>query len=293
MTRGILMFAHNNDEIDYVKLAIVNAHLVKTNMDIHDITMVTDQHSLDYAEETLGRDFIDSKINNIVVVDKDHKFKEQNLRKYKDTSHSQQNLSFYNVNRCDAYDISPYDETIMIDADYLILSDTLNQCWGHTEEIMMDWDYQDIHFERVDSTLPRLNDMGITMYWATVVYFRKTPYVETFFKTVQHVKNNRVYYGDLYSWRGNVYRNDYSFSIAAHMMCGFVDRGFPQLPMRLYKSWDTDDILKVDSCTDLVLYLERPDSHGDFILTRWRGVDLHVMNKWAINRIGDDILELI
>ena len=31
----------------------------------------------------------------------------------------------YNVNRCDAYDI-PHDETILIDADYLILHDTLN-----------------------------------------------------------------------------------------------------------------------------------------------------------------------
>jgi hypothetical protein len=288
-----MMFAHNNDEIDYLKLAVVNAHLIKTNLDIHEITVVTDKYSLAYAEETMGREFIDSKISNIILIDKDQKFKEENLRIFKDTSHTAKPLQFYNLNRCDAYDLSPYDETIMIDADYLILSDSLNQCWDHENEIMMDWDYQDIMFERDDWTLPRLNDMGITMYWATVVYFRKTPYVETFFKTVQHVKNNRRFYGDLYTWRGGVYRNDYSFSIAAHMMSGFVDKGFPQLPMRLYKSWDTDDVLKIDSCTNIVLYLEIPNNYGEFILCRWKDVDIHVMNKWAIGRISEDILGLI
>ena len=111
--------------------------------------------------------------NNIVVVEKDKKFKASNLRLYKDTSHSAKYLPFYNVNRCDAYDISPYDETILIDADYLILSDTLNHCWDHNNELMMNWKYQDIMFERKDKTLDRLYDMGITMYWATVVYFRQ------------------------------------------------------------------------------------------------------------------------
>jgi len=291
--RGILMFAHNNEEIDYFKLAVVNAHLIKTNMDIHDITVVTDKHSLAYAEKTLGREFIDKKINNIILIDKDHNFKEKNMRMYKDTSHMHKNLPFYNINRCEAYAMSPYDETILLDADYLILSDSLNQCWGHENDIMMNWDYQDIMFERKDATLPRLNDMGITMYWATVVYFRKTKYVESFFKTVQHVRNNRRFYGDLYKWRGSVYRNDYSFSIAAHMMSGFIDKGFPQLPMKLYKSFDTDDILKVDNCSNLVLYLEIPSRFGDFILTRWKDVDLHVMNKWAINRLSEKLLEII
>ena len=35
----------------------------------------------------------------------------------------------------------PYDETILVDVDYLILSDTLNYCWGHNNELMMNWKY--------------------------------------------------------------------------------------------------------------------------------------------------------
>jgi len=258
---------------------------------ILNLRLLTAYSSYSYAVESLGEDLIKSAINNLIVVEKDKEFKSQNIRVFKDTSHTAKQLPFYNINRCDAYDLSPYDETILLDVDYLILSDTLNQCWGHNEEIMMNWRYQDIMFDRKDYTLDRLNPFGITMYWATVVYFKKSAYAETFFNLVKHVKNNIAYYKDLYRWSGNLYRNDYSFSIAAHVMSGFVDKGIPQLPTTLYKTFDTDDIHKAIDEKTLIMYLEKPRSPGDFILTKWSGVDLHVMNKWAINRISEEMLD--
>ena len=132
---------------------------------------------------------------------------------------------FYNLDRCNAYDISPYEETIMIDADYLILSDALNSCWGHNNELMMNWKYDDIMYEREDDSLKRLHPTGITMYWATVVYFKKTEFTKQFFETVKHVKDNSRYYQDLY-WEHTqeLLKNDYSFSVAAHMLGGFEDK---------------------------------------------------------------------
>lgn len=292
-TRGIIMFAHNNTEIDYVRLAVINAKLIKKHLDIHEITLISDEFSVDYSKRHLARGELEDAISNLIIVKKDFDFKRRNTRVYKDTSHTAKQLPFYNVNRCDAYDLSPYDETILLDADYLVLSDTLNQCWDHNNELMMNWEYQDIMFERKDDTLLRLNDMGITMYWATVVYFRKTPYCESFFNCVKHVKDNPQYYHDLYKWRGTIYRNDFSFSIAAHMMSGFVDKGIKQLPTTLYKTFDTDDIHSVINDDTLLMYLEKPTAPGDFILTKWSGVDLHVMNKWAINRISDQLLEIL
>tara|TARA_R110001592_G_scaffold6330_5_gene34119 strand:- start:5367 stop:6266 length:900 start_codon:yes stop_codon:yes gene_type:complete len=290
-SRGVIMFAHNNTEIDYFRLAVVNALLVQKNLGIKNITVVTDPFSLAQGEKTLGKRLIKKAINNIIVIEKDKKFKALNQRLYKDTSHTAKYLPFYNVNRCDAYDLSPYDETILIDVDYLILSDTLNGCWGHNNELMMNWKYQDIMYERKDPSLARLNDMGITMYWATVVYFRKTEYVESFFNVVSHVKKNPQFYKDLYKWQGTLYRNDYSFSIAAHVMSGFVDKGIPQLPTTLYKSFDTDDIHSAVDKNTIVMYLEKPRSPGDFMLTKWQGIDLHIMNKWAINRVSEELLE--
>jgi len=290
-SRGVIMFAHNNTEIDYFRLAVVNALLVQKNLGIKNVTVVTDPHSLKQGEKTLGKRLIKKAINNIIVIEKDKKFKALNQRLYKDTSHTTKYLPFYNVNRCDAYDLSPYDETLLIDVDYLILSGTLNHCWGHNNELMMNWKYQDIMYERKDPSLARLNDMGITMYWATVVYFRKTEYVKSFFNIVSHVKNNPQFYKDLYQWQGTLYRNDYSFSIAAHMMSGFVDKGIPQLPTTLYKSFDTDDIHSAVDENTIVMYLEKPRSPGDFMLTKWQGMDLHIMNKWAINRVSEELLE--
>ena len=293
MSKGVIMFAHNNTEIDYFRLAVVNALLVQKNLGIKNITVVTDPHSLKQGEKTLGKRLVKKAINNIVVVEKDKDFKARNLRLYKDTSHNAKHLPFYNVNRCDAYNISPYDETLLIDVDYLILSDTLNHCWGHNNELMMNWKYQDIMFERKDPTLSRLNPLGITMYWATVVYFKKTEYVNNFFNVVKHVKKNAVYYRDIYKWPGTLYRNDYSFSIAAHMVGGFVDKAIPQLPTTLYKSFDTDDIHSADGLNSIIMYLEKPDEPANFILTKWKDMDLHVMNKWAINRVSDKLMDYV
>ena len=79
-TRGFLMFAHNNEEIDYLRLAILNAKLIQKNTGIKNITVVTDPHSLKHNEKTLGKKFIKSAINNLIVVEKDKKFKQKNIR---------------------------------------------------------------------------------------------------------------------------------------------------------------------------------------------------------------------
>ena len=84
-TRGVIMFAHNNTEIDYFRLAVVNALLVQKNLGIKNITVVTDPHSLAQGEKTLGKRLIKKAINNIVITEKDKRFKELNQRVYKDT----------------------------------------------------------------------------------------------------------------------------------------------------------------------------------------------------------------
>lgn len=288
--RGVLMFAHNNLEIDYFRLAVVNSLLIKKNMNQHNISVVTDQHSYDYALGTLGADLINLAISNVILVEKDPDFKSKNIRTYKDTSHTAKPLPFYNLNRADAYDLSPYTETLLIDTDYLVLSDLLNQCWAHNNELMMNYQYQDIMSERYMPELDRLNGLGIPLYWATVVYFRKSDHCRTFFNLAKHVQQNAQYYKELYRWKGNLFRNDHSFSIAAHMVSGFLEKGVPQLPVKLYKTFDTDDVLRANSANSLTLLLEKPRSPGDFIITNWQGLDVHVMNKWAINRVSEELL---
>ena len=292
-TKGIIMFAHNNDEIDYLKLAVMNALLIQKNLGMtkEQIAIGTDEPSMAWTSKDIGKRLINSACKHIIYKEKDRDFKYANIRLYKDTNLSPKSLSFYNLDRCDAYDLSPFDETIVIDADYLILSNKLNDCWGHNEDIMMNWHYEDIMTDRTFESLDRVSPLGITMYWATVVYFKKCDYAETFFNFVKHVKDNREYYVDLYKIPGSIYRNDYSFSIAAHMLSGLKDKGLVQLPFPLYKSFDTDDLHSAESHDSMILFLEKIRSPGDFVLTKWKNVDLHIMNKWAINRISKEMLK--
>lgn len=285
------MFAHNNTEIDYVRMACVNSFLAQHHLGLTpaQITIVTDSFSYEHAEKSLGKKYLKSASGNWVIQEKDKEFKRSNIRTYKDTVHNVQQLSFYNLDRADAYDLSPYQETILIDADYLILSDTLKHCWGHENDFMMNWRWHDIQSDRKFAGLDRVSDLGITHYWATVVYFRKTDYAENFFELCKHVRQNPGYYQDVYRWPGTLYRNDYSFSVAAHMMSGFQDKGVPELPFPLYKTFDLDDIYQATGPSSLVMFLEQADCPGDFVMSHWRGVDLHVMNKWAINRIATDM----
>ena len=86
-TKGILIFAHNNEEIDYFKLAVINAYYIKRNLGIHDITVVTNQFSYDYNIEKLGHKFIDDAVSNVVITEKNKAFKNANRRLYKDTKY--------------------------------------------------------------------------------------------------------------------------------------------------------------------------------------------------------------
>ena len=201
-------------------------------------------------------------------------------------------LSFYNLDRADAYDITPYDQTILLDTDYVIFSDTLNKCWDNKNDFMMNYSWQDINFNR-KFQLDRLSQTSITQYWATVVYFTKSEYSENFFTMCKHIRDKINYYRSLYKWAGKMYRNDYVFSIASHMLNGLQDKATNQLPFTLYKTFDFDDIHSVKGTNELVMYLEKHDAPGEYVLSRWCGMDLHVMNKWALNRISSGLLEIM
>ena len=285
--RGVLMYAHNNPEIDYVGMALTNAAQCWRHLDINGITVVTDPHTMKHAKKVYPNRL--DRVTEWVVVDKNQSFKEKNIRPYRDTAHTTKSLSFYNYNRCDAGDITTYGETLLIDADYLIQSSTLNSVWGHSESLMMNWQWQDLHQDRVDTSLDYLWPLGITQYWATVVYWRQDAQSEAFFEVAKHVRDHPQYYRDLYKWQGSIYRNDYSFSIAAHTIMGYRDRALPQLPTTLYKTFDRDDVHSVPAQDEVIMYLEKPRSPGDFELCRWSNMDLHIMNKWALGRIQEDL----
>src|SRR5574337_801431 len=98
MSKGVLLYAHNNPEIDYFKIACVNAKLIKYNLNVP-ITVVSDKETIDYSLENLKKEFIENTFDNIITVDRNYNF--SNKRNFNDGSFSTKNLEFYNINNCD------------------------------------------------------------------------------------------------------------------------------------------------------------------------------------------------
>ncbi len=290
MSKGVLMFAHNNTEIDYFKIACANALMVKHNLGVP-VTLVTDESTYKYGQKTLGKTLVGHCFNNVQLVKRNRNF--DNKRHYADAS-TRKTLQFYNCNHWEAYGLSPYDETLFIDVDYLIMSSELNKCWESENDLMINsriftpCTTTDPYFEYIDN-------LGIRQYWATVIYFRKSELAENIFNIVQHVQENYAYYRQLYGFRNTMFRNDFAFSIAVHMMNGFTEDNpiIQELPNPgLLMSWDSDDIHSVPEINKMIVYSERKDSDGLYYMGKITNQDIHIMNKWAISRVADRLIEL-
>lgn len=127
------------------------------------------------------------------------------------------NVQWNNFGRHQAYELSPYDETLVIDADYLILEPSINKIFE------TDWDYI---LQRNSHALTQdwPNTMGpnsLPFVWATVFAFRKTPKAKMFFDLVARIQKNYGYYHSLFNIRERNYRNDYAFAIADIILNGY------------------------------------------------------------------------
>lgn len=291
MTRGVLMYAHNNTEIDYFKIACANALMIQRNLGVP-ITVVTDETTLTWAKSSLGIELIDKCFDRIVEVDKNRKF--VNSRNFSDTSYNSKSLQFYNCSHWAAYELSPYDETLFIDCDYLIMSSALNNCWDNASDVMINHSI----YSPLDITTPyskSVDDISIRLCWATVIYFKKSSLAEYLFSIVKHVEENYNYYRELYSITSTMFRNDNAFSIAVHTLNGYSkdEYAIHELPIPgLLMSWDVNDILSVNGINDVTLLVEKSGGSGEYILSRIKDTDIHIMNKWSITRVAEQLINL-
>lgn len=288
MSRGFVMFAHNNAEVNYGEMALANGVLIKKNMKHNKICLVTDEYTLEYLHKTRGEEFVNSIFDNIKMVDITM-FK--NVKIYRDTKHRSVELKWNNNSRVNVYDLTPFDETIVIDTDYLILDDTLEHVWGCNSDILINDDAITLLGKSVNDSERHLTTGGLKMAWATLVYFKKNKDVSCFFDLVKHISDNYRYYSVLYDFSDAMYRNDYVFTIARHMMGGGVEKnGYGSfLNSKLLTSYDCDDIISYGN--NAIVFLAQTDLEYDFQVVKVKDTNVHVMNKFALGRIADSILK--
>ena len=195
---------------------------------------------------------------------------------------------FPNETRTLAYDVSPYDETLILDTDVVICNDVFKQCFNQSHNFLIyrtSYDLADINRAGV---FDRISDTSVDFYWATCVFFRKSPANKLFFDLLQHIQENWQHYNNIFQINTPYYRNDYSFAIAIHIMNGYQTGDFAKpMPGVLYYTTDKSILWELDK-DELLLLLEKELYKGEYTPLRIKNANVHVMNKFSLNRCIDE-----
>lgn len=197
MTVGALIFATNNESIDYESMARWSAGNIERHLGIP-TTIVTGKPT------------------------------GNNRRHFTDVGL----VTWHNLNRIDAYTLSPYDQTLVLDADYVVASDQLKVILDSQEDFLCHrWAY-DITGENDFSGLNYFGQHCMPMWWATVMMFRRSKQAELIFGMMRMIRDNWNHYRNLYGNTAETYRNDHSLSIALNTVNGH-QQNIPSIPWNL------------------------------------------------------------
>ncbi len=269
MSRGFLIFAFNNDTINYLSHANWVADRVNRFLDLP-VTIVTDERSLLTVPNIT---------HNIVLAQPEG----HGERKYKMDNSVKD--TWFNGNRYQAFDITPYEETIILDSDFIVSSDLLSCVFGTDNSFLTHrWVTDIVHKKSLDA-FEDFGDTKFPHYWATVLYFRKDDYAKDVFDLMAMIKGNYKFYATLYKFQSTPFRNDYAVSMAQAIRRGHRIRDIPCLPWPLLTTPLDVDVMQLD---DTEFELRYTRHSGDKQLPRFnriKDMDFHCMDKLALDRI--------
>lgn len=266
MTVGALIFAYNNEEIDYVKLAAWSAANIREHLKIP-VAIVTD--SVDVP------DVFD------VVIRTPKQGTDQ--RYFEDIGAS---VTWYNGNRSDAYGLTPWEKTLVLDADYVVCHSGLKSLFYSNEDFLCYTDAFDITQTRHFDDLNFFGKGRLPMAWATVMYFTKSNTTSYIFDCMQMIKNNWQHYRELYGINQKTFRNDYALSIALALVNGQTGRvaSIPgSLPTLLPEH--KLSVQKKTAGFDRIYQVEYLDERQHPKYFSWTGLDFHAMGKRHLEAI--------
>lgn len=286
MTRGVLIFAHNNRDVDYALMSIVSGQLAGKYLQVP-VSLITDKFTIQWMKESKIYQKAETVFDKIIEIEKPTTDNQRNLH----DGIENKLVPFINSNRCSAYELTPYDRTLLIDSDFLIFSNTLGNYWDVDSDLLISSAINDIYDQKRLGYHDRyISDTGIHLYWATTVMFSKSEYSKTFFNLVDQIRENYQYYSDLFRFDSRQYRNDIAFSIAKHILDGYETDTSLSLPPVL-SILDKDVLLDVATTGKLTILIS-PNLDSNYIAAAVDNLDIHVMNKQSLIRQADKLLEI-
>ena len=286
MTRGVLIFAHNNRDVDYALMSIVSGQLAAKYLQVP-VSLITDKFTIEWMKESKIYQKAKTLFDKIIEIEKPITENQRNLH----DGIENKLVPFINSNRCSAYELTPYDRTLLIDSDFLIFSDALSNYWDVDSDVLISSAINDIYDQKRLGYHDRyISDTGIHLYWATTVMFSKSEYSKMFFELVDQIRENYEYYSDLFRFDNRQYRNDIAFSIAKHILDGYETDTTLALPPIL-SILDKDVLLDVSASGKLTMLIS-PNLDSNYIAAAATNLDIHIMNKQSLIRQADKLLEI-
>jgi hypothetical protein len=282
MNKGVLIFAHNSRSVDYARTAIIAGGLAKKHLKVP-VSLVTDKSTVSWMKESNIYSDATDLFEHIIEIDRP---KLDNYRILHDGEISD-NVPFINSTRSSAYDLTPYDRTLLIDSDFLIMSSQLDAYWDADASILIADAMNDVKGDRIGVLDKWVSETGVHLYWATTVMFSKNEESKIFFQLVDFIKENYNYYSDLYRFSNQQYRNDIAFSIATHILNGFEKIKITLPPILTVQGKDSLELIKNNSLKILINHQE--NYYASSIINR----DVHIINKQSLVRNYDALKELI
>jgi hypothetical protein len=267
MTTGALIFAFDNEQTDYIAMASWSAERIRRHLKIPTavITDCQDQSRL-------------SKFDHVIYADP----VQGGTRFFEDY---QKTLTWYNAGRIDAYALTPWEQTLVLDADYVVCSDQLTAVINSPKDFLshrLAWDVTGINDFK---GLNWFGNNNMPMWWATVMMFRKSIMAEHIFDCMKMVKDNWGHYKNLYHSSGTNYRNDYALSIALGIMSGHTLQ-VDNIPWSLASIISGNNLKQISADHFQIDYYDQ----GKSKTIDWQNMDFHAMCK---KQLGDIIANTV
>lgn len=240
MKQGVLLFCFDTEHTRYHKILERCVRLVKKNIS-KNITVVT---NFDTFRKMSPMGFI-----------------EYNLIE-PELGNTLNGKAWNNIDRHMAYELSPYDTTLVMDIDYFCFSDNLKNLFNTEYDFLVPDTAHDLSGR--NSFNQRRWSM-IPMVWATVLLFKKNDKVRKIFDTVKYIKKNYSYFTEMYRIYSKNLRNDYLFAMALQQINGFV--GYEKMPFALPTLPPDCKVVEINDkglawrYNDQISYVEDQDVH--------------------------------
>ena len=197
MKRGAILFAFNSEKYDYYTMAVATAKRINHFLKLP-VTVVTDKDSIKETDYQFDKTII-------TVPDKNNK---------RDWG------QWINKGRYKAFEFSPYEETLLLDTDYMVNSDKLLKtfdfsndfcCHDHTEFFMQPGLPQEM-----------LSPFSFETLWATAIMFKRTKKAQQIFESLKMIQENFDHYANIHGFISSTFRNDYALTLALRLVNGHV-----------------------------------------------------------------------